>query len=236
MSGFESTVETVSWGSNYTKYFAAKILEGTSPRAAILDAGCGMKLHPFYQEFRQRARLYHGCDPNPDAANHPQLDQYYSGTLETADLGDQQFDAIVSSYVLEHLEHPTSFFRTASERLLPGGRLFFLTPNRRHPFCSCVRLVENLNLKSRFHARYGKSSETDFRINDYPAYYRANTVAKVSSLAKDAGFSAARFSLVAGGWSHYFPKVARWVPALYDRMLANRLPQGHLILIGEIQK
>lgn len=43
--------------------------------------------------------------------------------------GDQMFDAIISTDVIEHLENPTNLLRECSRILKPGGRLVLSTPN-----------------------------------------------------------------------------------------------------------
>jgi len=45
------------------------------------------------------------------------------------DLPVEAFEAIVAIEVIEHLENPTQFMRTAGRHLRPGGVLVFTTPN-----------------------------------------------------------------------------------------------------------
>lgn len=201
-------------------------------KAVVLDAGCGQSLLPTYLPIRRRAFAYWGCDPDPEARQNPSLDYFVPGEFDGAKFGDQKFDLVVSSYVLEHLTDPLPFFRSARSVLQPGGTFAFLTPNRKHPFCQAVRLIERLHLKSMLRKTYGKASESCWRINDYPALYRANTMVQIIRLAEKAGFSSGKLFFVPGGWDDYFPKGLSFLPKIYDRYLAAKRKEGHLILVG----
>jgi SAM-dependent methyltransferase len=227
---------TCSWGDvphdNYFRLFAREIESRVPGGATVLDAGCGADLHSAYHTIRARATEFWGCDPNYAAATNTALDHFVLGELASADFGSQHFDLVLASYVLEHLSDPLPFFAKARSVLKPGAWFAFLTPNRRHPFCHCVRLVERLHLKSLLHVTYGHTGAQQWRVNGYPAYYRANTVDRIRRLGQEAGFSSGSVILAASGWEYYFARPLRFIPRAYDRFLSARRSQGHLILLG----
>jgi SAM-dependent methyltransferase len=227
---------TLGWGQvpdeDYFRFFTAEILTALPEGATVLDAGCGRSLHPAYVPLRQRASVFWGCDPDPEARQNPALDHFVAGEFDGAKFGDRKFDLVMASYVLEHLSDPLSFFLSARSVLRPGGVFAFLTPNRKHPFCQCVRLVEGLHLKSLLRGTYGQTNDSRWRVNDYPALYRASTVQQIVGLAEKAGFSSGSLFLVSSTWQYYFPAPLRFIPRLYDRLLAERRAEGHLILVG----
>ena len=141
----------------------------------------------------------------------------------------------MATYVLEHLATPLDFFERARIVLREGGVFGFITPNARHPFCFFSRLVENLHLKSYAHRAYSCGGDGRFRVNDYPAYYRANTIDNIVRFAREAGFKSAYLTLFAAGWEYYFPYPLRFLAKSYDRLISNHRKEGDLILVGFLQ-
>ncbi|MCX6907912.1 MAG: class I SAM-dependent methyltransferase [Verrucomicrobia bacterium] len=230
------STKTLGWGQipgdHYFQLLTTEVLAELPQNAVVLDAGCGQSLLPTYLPIRRRAFAYWGCDPDPQARQNPSLDYFVAGELDGAKFGDQKFDLVMSSYVLEHLSDPLPFFCSARSVLRPGGTFAFLTCNRKHPFCQAVRLVERLHLKSMLRTTYGEASESCWHINAYPAFYRANTMRQIFGLAEKAGFSSGKLFFVPGGWDGYFTKGLRFLPKTYDRYLAAKRKEGHLILVG----
>ncbi len=228
--------ETVGWHStpddSYFKHFAAQTIRRMPPKAKVLDVGCGVRLHPDYSSIRERASAYWGCDVDPEAGTNPALDSFVAGDFVRAPLPLSHFDLIIATYVLEHLEDPSEFFQKARYALRSPGVFAFLTPNRRHPFCTCARVVERLGIKRLTHQAYGHTEDGSDRVNEYPAYYRANTVSQIALLAEQSGFKTATFNLVAAEWKYYFPYGLRFVTRIYDKLIAERREEGHLILVG----
>lgn len=81
-----------------------------------------------------------GCDIVPENFRvHGQvpfvtlnLNQSFAGTF------DRQFQAIVATEVIEHLENPRAFLRQCAKLLISGGKLIVTTPNTGSPFSKAV--------------------------------------------------------------------------------------------------
>ncbi len=103
---------------------------GEDSPGRLLEVGCG--------DGRTLARLQslgwkvQGIEPDRRAARiarmslHLEVDET---TLENAQFGEGQFDAIIMSHVIEHLEDPTRALRTCWRWLDAGGRMVVVTPN-----------------------------------------------------------------------------------------------------------
>jgi len=99
------------------------------PGARLLDIGCGNGDQlEFLQELGWQVE---GLDPDPVAVAIVAARgmTVHTGSLENQCFPDQQFDAIVSSHVIEHVHDPVSLLRECGRILRPGGRLVIITPN-----------------------------------------------------------------------------------------------------------
>jgi 2-polyprenyl-3-methyl-5-hydroxy-6-metoxy-1,4-benzoquinol methylase len=100
-----------------------------SPPATILDVGCGPggMLLPF----REAGYSVVGIEPGPYAQwgrTRLSLD-VREAPFESADLDDVRVDAIILSFVLEHVSSPTAILRRAHELLRDEGILYVEVPN-----------------------------------------------------------------------------------------------------------
>ncbi len=120
-----------------TRYFSdAKpaFLQLIDPRGLrVLDLGCGGG-HNGALLKRAGAREVVGVERDPGAAQEARkrLDRVIEGdlaALDTAKLGDEPFDAILASDVLEHLYDAEGVLARAVTRLRPGGAVVISLPN-----------------------------------------------------------------------------------------------------------
>lgn len=115
----------------------AKMLEGIS----ILDVGCGGGI--LSQPLARLGANVIGIDAAKEsieiasshASNDPEIKdniQFICSTIEefAAENPSKQFDAIVASEVIEHVENQAMFIDTCSSLLVPGGSFFLSTLNR----------------------------------------------------------------------------------------------------------
>ena len=157
---------------------AASIPKGGS----ILEIGCG----PGNPTSRHLATLgeLHGLDPDPQAQSNESLASF--ARLEGARFPyeDATFDACVSNFVLEHVEHPESHLAEVRRVLRPGGALILRTPNRWH----YVALVSAWTPHA-FHVAVANRLRALPRDahDPYPTFYRLNSRGRIRRLAAAAG-------------------------------------------------
>lgn len=116
-----------------------------------------------------------------------------------ADLNDdfthfnEQFDLIVASEIIEHLENPRATARNWFRILKPGGRLILSTPNN-----ESYRALLSLFLRGHF---------VDFDDSSYPAHITALLPKDLQRVLLEAGFTPPSFDYVPRG---VLPKFTRW--------------------------
>lgn len=107
---------------------------------SFLDVGCGggRALRSIHAEYGCRCI---GIDTEIPAAAlvryaSPPI-RLYRGDFLSHDFGDEVFDVVYASHLIEHLPDPNAFMRKASSILRPGGLCVIETPNED---CSVARL------------------------------------------------------------------------------------------------
>ena len=138
---------------------------------------------------------------------------------------DAVFDACVSNYVLEHVEHPREHFFEVARVLKPGGVYCFRTPNVAH----YVALISRL-LPHRIHLSWANWLRRlgDDAHDPYPTHYRANSVAAITRHARLAGLVLADLHYVEAE-----PSYGRSHPLLfYPMMLYERAVNATRMLAG----
>lgn len=106
---------------------------GIGPRHRVMDVGCG---NGFWAgEFARRGCTVVGIDPSPTGIEiarrtHPGVRFEVMEASENllAELGEEAFDLIVSTEVVEHLYSPQSWAVGCFRALRPGGTLVLSTP------------------------------------------------------------------------------------------------------------
>lgn len=96
----------------------------SSLEGEVLDVGCGAKP---YRELAAGATSYTGLDlDTPESRAQGVADVFYEGGVFP--FGDESFDAVLCSQVLEHVFEPDDFIREIRRVLRPGGRLVLTVP------------------------------------------------------------------------------------------------------------
>ncbi len=120
--------------SRYFRDAKPAFLQLIDPRGLrVLDLGCGGG-HNGALLKKAGAREVVGLERDPGAAREARkrLDRVVEcdlGELDPAGLGDQPFDAILASDVLEHLADAEEVLARAVTRLRPGGAVVLSLPN-----------------------------------------------------------------------------------------------------------
>jgi SAM-dependent methyltransferase len=124
-------VEDAHWWFVSRRAIVDRIIErlGLPPDAAILEPGCGTGGN--FPMLARRGRLF-AIDADESAIGFAEargLARVARGFLPAAiPFGDQRFDLIVMTDVLEHLEDQTGTLRALRARLYPGGWLLMTVP------------------------------------------------------------------------------------------------------------
>jgi SAM-dependent methyltransferase len=129
-----------------------------------------------------------GLDVDEDVRQNPHLAKAltYDGTHFP--LEDHSFDAVVSDYVLEHVENPPALFREIHRVLRPGGTVLFRTPNARHYVSVLGRfLPDRLSV-------WARRRHADHRV--YPRFFRCNTARACRQVMETAGFRVEALRLI----------------------------------------
>lgn len=148
--------------------------------ATILDAGCGNGNY-IVDENRDIIDWACGIDLKPEfTTKNVCLDEIKYTSLEHLPYQDQSFNAVLSLWVLEHLENPQTVFLEIARVLKPGGLLFFATPNKNFFPLLLNRFFTKSSLSEKIIKRfYGRNAQDVFK-----AYYRANSIPTLKRLAR----------------------------------------------------
>ena len=101
-----------------------------APNTKVLDIGCGDGLAAGSVLHSQG--MYVGVDVSENAVNEATGHGFDARVIEDAQalpFEDNEFDAIVSMEVIEHLKFPLDAIREAIRVLKPGGTMMYTTPN-----------------------------------------------------------------------------------------------------------
>ena len=156
--------------------------ENISPHSRILEIGAG----PTNECSKTLSGIgdVTGIDIDPDVKNNHFLSQaVVYGGLEMP-FEDATFDACVSNFVLEHVEHPIQHFREVARVLRPGGVYCVRTPNLYHYVSIGARLLPHsvhLLVANRLR-RLGDDAH-----DPYPTWFRSNTRSSLRRFCHIAG-------------------------------------------------
>lgn len=117
-------------------------------RRKILDIGCGPGF--FLKRGKDRGWRGFGVEPSEQAFQHAKelgikVENCFLDAL-TEKMGNEKYDVIHLSEVLEHCQDPTDICRTSYDLLSDGGIICIAVPNDYNPFQKIAR--ENLGFES----------------------------------------------------------------------------------------
>jgi 2-polyprenyl-3-methyl-5-hydroxy-6-metoxy-1,4-benzoquinol methylase len=98
---------------------------------SILDLGCGEGGMGAVVKSRQKCRVV-GIELDPDAAAmaRKKLDDVYTGDVRhILEVLEEQFDCVIASEIVEHVDDPWSMLAEVRRVTRPGGRLVISIPN-----------------------------------------------------------------------------------------------------------
>jgi len=163
----------------YTSIRINLILSEITASDSVLDAGCGEGY--ITKEIAKAAHTVKAIDANHGSIaaakklnSAPNID-YELANIEV--LKNQNFDKVVSSNVLEHVQDPKKALQSLLKVLKPGGKLILTFPNEKM-LCIGRKLMFPLSWKE-------KKASTN--------HLRALTKEDIRSLLEGTGFEIARY-------------------------------------------
>jgi SAM-dependent methyltransferase len=211
--------------------FEALTRQRLSPANRVLDLGCGRG--GVMELFWRDVRLAAGLDPDLPSLRDHRLRGHRAGMPLVCGLAESlpfaagSFDLAIGLWLLEHLPHPARVLREVRRVLAPGGRFIFLTPNALHPLVFANRYAWAFPAIQRalVPRLYGRAEADTFRVR-----YRANTPARLRSLAAETGFKVASLRTISDPTYLAFNDAFYNLSRLFERLLPRQL---HIHLLGD---
>jgi SAM-dependent methyltransferase len=210
-----------------THVYRDLVAEHLAPPVRMLDLGCGRG--GIVEQFDLGAGSVVGLDADLESLRTHRVAGFtrVQGLSEALPYRDGAFDLVCCSWVLEHLALPAGTLREAARLLAPGGRFFFVTPNRHHPlvqFNHALRWTQG-RLVDRLYDRV--------EADTFPAYYRANTARHIRRLLQEAGLELRALIRVGDPTYLAFGKLLYRLASGLERLLPSSL---RIHIVGEAYK
>jgi len=152
-----------------------------------LDIGCGLGFDNevrYQQSLSMQAGRFIGIEPDGGIDAPKFFTEVYPTTLEEAPIAPGSVDVAYAVMVLEHVADPAAFWSRLHEILAPGGVFVAFSVNGAHWFAPIARFMTVMKLKTKYlDLLRGKRGSTE-RYEDYPVYYRTNTVRQIRRHAR----------------------------------------------------
>jgi SAM-dependent methyltransferase len=163
-----------------TEVYELTIRQQLRPGMRVLDVGCGRG--GALEQLGEAVSNPLGCDPDLTSLREHRLPALprAQAVADRLPFREESLDLILCSWVFEHLAEPLIVMREMRRALVAGGKIVFLTPNRRSVVVNFNRALRPLQhvLVERLYGR--READT------FPILYRANTPAQLRSLAATA--------------------------------------------------
>jgi SAM-dependent methyltransferase len=185
----------------------------------VCDFGAGRGAG-FQIDLRGRVPRIIGTDVSDEISHNPYVSEWHvdpNGMMPA--VADGSVDLIYSRYVFEHLRDPARVLAEIRRVLRPGGRLLFLTPNRRHYLPLAATLLGR-TMQRKLNAMRGTPEEDTF-----PTVYALNTPEEVEAHGRAAGFRTIDVALfeVQPNYLTFHP-LAFTAGVLWERAVNNLAP------------
>lgn len=213
-----------------TEVFAGLVRAKLRPESRLLDLGCGRG--GLVEQLDHPLEWMAGVDPDLASLREHRLPDLPRALAGSAALpfAASSFDAVMASWLLEHLPEPGATVNEVGRVLRPGGAFIFITPNACHPLAWANRTAGRLGAwQGRLVSRlYGREADDTFSTR-----YRANTAGVLAGLAAAAGLRLTELRAISDPTYLAFSPVAFRVSAAVERRLS---PDRYIHLVGVMQK
>jgi SAM-dependent methyltransferase len=202
-------------------------------RPTVLDIGCGLGFDcevRYQQALSTQAGRFIGIEPDHTIDPPKFFSEVYHTTLEQAPIAPGSVDVAYAVMVLEHVADPAAFWTRLHEILAPGGVFVAFSVNGAHWFAPIARFMSIIKLKTKYlDLLRGKRGME--RYEDYPVYYRTNTVRQLRRFARE--FRDLRMDLfgATGNVACYAPTALQPIVRAVDGLAYRLLEQSINIAI-----
>lgn len=128
-------------------YTRTRMLMRLPNAGKLLDVGCGSGDLLRLVKTLKPGLAQHGTDVYRDAKLPRSVHFFTSNANEKLNAPDNAYDAVISTHVFEHLEHPERAMAEVFRVLKPGGKVYIETPSPRSlalPSFRSVNIRENV--------------------------------------------------------------------------------------------
>lgn len=168
-----------------TSEFWDLIRSNVSSGGEVLELGCGPD-NPTTKFLAESFSAVDGLDIDADGIErNPHLRKAFVYDGLAWPIPEKQYDAIVSDFVLEHVEHPGQLIREIRRVLRPGGVFIFRTPCLWHYVSLASRLTPHFVHERLANRLRNLSDEAE---DPYPTFYRMNSPRALRTLFAREGF------------------------------------------------
>ena len=211
--------------------FRQVVLDHLEPSHVLLDVGAGAGIQ-HQMDFKDRAKLVCGVDPDPRVSSNPFLHDGRIASAEQIPWPDNTFDIVVSNNVMEHLYDPETVFVEIYRVLKPSGIFLFKTPNSWH-YATLISRCTPHRFHEWFNRKRGRATDDIF-----PTCYKANSSRSIRRYCRSAGFTLRNIRYYEGRPEYLrFSVPSYLVGCLYERIVnLTWLSMFRVVIVGVIQK
>jgi ubiquinone/menaquinone biosynthesis C-methylase UbiE len=215
--------------------YERRLLQWIPEGARWLDLGCGRRMLPEWRSaaeaaLRRRSGTLVGIDLDMGSLlDNTTAEHKIYGVAQQLPFRTGSFDVVTANMVVEHLEDPVGSFREVRRVLSPNGIFIVHTPN-----AAAYSTVLTRRLPDAVKKRAARVLDGRKEADVFHTYYRANTVADLTSAARAAGLVVAEMNLVSSTALFSVVPPLAFLELLYLRRLrteANKERRSNLIAV-----
>ena len=200
------------------------LLDGSS---RVLDYGAGRAAWFYVDECETRRRLLNlgevvhelvACDIDPVVLENPVAhSKFLVDENGITPFQDESFDVVVCDWVLEHVQHPMSFFLEINRILKPGGFFCARTPHKFNYVSIAASVIKNSS-----HSKVISAIQPGrLDIDVFPTCYRLNTLAEIRRVFK--GYASKSFVFRANPAYFFGNRIVYWLMMILHRIAPSFL-------------
>ena len=200
----------------------------------VLDIGCGHGIDGeknLQSKIADAATKMWGVEPDTEIQNNDCFDVIYPDFMEQAPVPPNSVHVAYCSFVIEHIANPTVFFSKIHDSLVDGGIFLGMTDYRWSPFCFASQMMETLRIKN-FYLNCTRGKRGVDRYENYPTYYRANSIRQIKKTAPAFRKSLYSFWHRYGELNYYLPKLMQPAGKFLDFLSLHSILPRQIFICG----